>query len=422
MAKYGKGLNRETVEAIKKGQITQPFTREDVARYAESRGWDVPSKTLSVCLSNASSTKHSLNYRKYFESIGNGKYRLIGTQSIVHAKVDSGKTSLYSNLLNNGDLSKYIPTPNDTTTTSTKYIISKRFAIAPTDEEWFLHLRENQLTNQVNFWTPTPWNVKGLKKGERLYFMLKSPIRKIGGYGEFMYYENMNVEEAWKKFGLGNGVRSLSELEQRAGKYVNKRSVKENKQIGCIVLSNCIFLEESLFFPAHDLEVEFPIQVVKIKYFDEIVSWRPPDPLTQASEENSKFSLVTSGKVPMKLRDVRQREGQPAFRKKILNNYGGRCAVTGETCDNLLEAAHVQPYQNAKSNHVQNGILLRVDLHRLFDAGLMTIDTNFQVKFSSEFTSLSYKNFRDKVLDTSVIVDLPSLEALEYHNKNVFRE
>ena len=39
----------------------------------------------------------------------------------------------------------------------------------------------------VNFWTPTPWGVKGLRKGDRLYFMLKAPVRKIGGYGIFSF-------------------------------------------------------------------------------------------------------------------------------------------------------------------------------------------------------------------------------------------
>ena len=55
------------------------------------------------------------------------------------------------------------------------------FAVSPTDKNWFDFLKYSGLNSFVNFWTPTPWNIKQLNVGNRLYFMLKSPIRKIGG-------------------------------------------------------------------------------------------------------------------------------------------------------------------------------------------------------------------------------------------------
>ena len=68
------------------------------------------------------------------------------------------------------------------------------FAISPTDLNWFQQLRTEGLQgNVINFWTPTPWNISRLKSGDNLYFMLKSPIRKIGGYGKFVEYKNMNI-------------------------------------------------------------------------------------------------------------------------------------------------------------------------------------------------------------------------------------
>ena len=62
------------------------------------------------------------------------------------------------------------------------------FAIAPTDLDWFERIRTGPIGKTVNFWTPTPWEVKGFREGDRLYFMLKSPVRKIGGYGSFVRY------------------------------------------------------------------------------------------------------------------------------------------------------------------------------------------------------------------------------------------
>ena len=74
-----------------------------------------------------------------------------------------------------------------------------RFAIAPTDLNWFERLRSGPAVAALNFWTPTPWNVAGLKPGDRLYFMLKSPIRKIGGYGVFVRYSEMTASDAGRR-------------------------------------------------------------------------------------------------------------------------------------------------------------------------------------------------------------------------------
>ena len=71
------------------------------------------------------------------------------------------------------------------------------FAIAPTDLDWFYFLREEPTGRFINFWTPTPWGVRRMGQGDRLYFMLKAPIRKIGGFGLFARYEEMSASEAW---------------------------------------------------------------------------------------------------------------------------------------------------------------------------------------------------------------------------------
>ena len=55
------------------------------------------------------------------------------------------------------------------------------FANSPTDIEWFKFLRTEGLNSEINLWSPTPWNVSRLASGDKLYFMLKSPIRKIDG-------------------------------------------------------------------------------------------------------------------------------------------------------------------------------------------------------------------------------------------------
>ena len=90
------------------------------------------------------------------------------------------------------------------------------------------------------------------------------------------------------------------------------------------------------------------------------------------------------------MRSIAHRRGQRAFRQSLLRAYEGKCAITGCCVPDVLEAAHIYPYRGPKTNHVTNGLLLRTDVHTLFDCGLITIDpdsltvlTNEQLRNSS---------------------------------------
>src|SRR5438309_1748593 len=92
-------------------------------------------------------------------------------------------------------------------------------------------------------------------------------------------------------------------------------------------------------------------------------------PIPQFPELVDRFQIAASDhrryiETPMVVR-----EGQGTFRVRILDAYGRRCAVTGESSEPVLGAAHIQLYLGPASNHVQNGIALRADIHRLFDGG-----------------------------------------------------
>lgn len=122
------------------------------------------------------------------------------------------------------------------------------------------------------------------------------------------------------------------------------------------------------------------------------------------------------------------REGQGAFRLRVLDAYERRCAVTGEHSLPVLDAAHIQPYLGPASNHIQNGISLRADIHRLFDTGYVTVtpDLRFQV---SRHLKEDYDNGREyygldgrPLLVVPHRVDVrPSMKALEWHVNNVYR-
>ena len=88
-------------------------------------------------------------------------------------------------------------------------------------------------------------------------------------------------------------------------------------------------------------------------------------------------------------RAIRLRRGQPAFRVALLDAYDRRCAITGCAVEHVLEAAHITPHLGPLTNHVTNGLLLRADLHTLFDCGLLAIDPSSRTVLVAETLRLS---------------------------------
>jgi HNH endonuclease len=296
------------------------------------------------------------------------------------------------------------------------------FAIAPTDLRLFDNLRASPTGALVNFWTPTPWNIKGLRTGDRLYMLLKSPIRKIAGYGVFRRYSNMSASRAWSAYGIGNGVRSLDELlrlvDHFAGMHSKNYTAQVDPEIGCIELADVVTFAEAEFIRPDAFSLSMPTKVVKIKYFPE------PDPIRLKFESPSfsPFTLV-EGISPRESASHKKRVRASAFRKEILSNYDQQCCITEFHLQELLEASHIQPYINEDSNHPQNGLCLRVDLHCLFDSGLITLDANFAVVLCGKLRGTAYDAFAGKVIALPRDPLLhPSAAALEFHRAKVFRE
>ena len=85
----------------------------------------------------------------------------------------------------------------------------------------------------------------------------------------------------------------------------------------------------------------------------------------QPSDVNNREKVLTT---------IRVRRGQRTFRNRLIKRYGPRCMISGCRLVDIVEAAHIWPYRNLSDNHPENGILLRADLHTLFDLDLMGID------------------------------------------------
>ena len=256
------------------------------------------------------------------------------------------------------------------------------FFVAVTNYDWFqLHASKSSVV-EVNFWRPSPEaSFKALKAGEMLLFKLHSPRNFIVGGGFFTRFVHLPISLSWEAFGEGNGVRSLSEMRERIAKYRRVPiAPMENPKIGCILLAEPFFFGEGEWIPVPS---DFSLNIVQGKGYDSEdgttgkVLWGAvterlatratanldPGPATIAAVQSIRYGE------PML---VRPRLGQGTFRVIVTDVYDRRCTITGERTLPVLEAALIKAYSSGGPHEPENGLLLRSDLHTLFDQGYVT--------------------------------------------------
>ncbi|MBW4600197.1 MAG: HNH endonuclease [Calothrix sp. FI2-JRJ7] len=113
------------------------------------------------------------------------------------------------------------------------------------------------------------------------------------------------------------------------------------------------------------------------------------------------------------MQQIRERRGQSEFRQALRSRYGDRCMITGCEIIDILEAAHISPYRGDEDNHPENGLLLRADLHTLFDLDLLGIcPKNLKLFFHPKIKIAGYKEWHCKKLLCSTSLK-PSKLALQ---------
>jgi len=119
------------------------------------------------------------------------------------------------------------------------------------------------------------------------------------------------------------------------------------------------------------------------------------------------------------LRQIALRQGQPKFRRDLIAAYEGKCAVTQCDVQDALEAAHIVPFKGLHTNTVRNGLLLRTDIHTLFDLALLRIDpVTMRVVLSPALMSGSYAGLAGTKLHLPRLEGLlPDPEALKVHGE-----
>ena len=307
-----------------------------------------------------------------------------------------------------------------------------RFYVGVTDNTWFNFLSERK-PSEVNFWQPGgAATFRALSPGELFLFKLHSPLNFISGGGVFVKHSLIPLSMAWEAFGIKNGTGDLKTFREKVFRYRGRNAKLElDPTIGCIILAHPFFLEKSEWLPAPEdwhpnivqgktyatddrIEMSLLNQVKEKLLLQNI----PKDEIPAMTEETSRYGLEYI---------TRARLGQGAFRVLVTDAYSRRCAMTGEKTLPVLESAHIKPYASSGPHSVDNGLLLRSDVHKLFDLGYITLTTEYRVEVSNRIRE-EYENGRDYyALQGRPLISLPheplhypSRQYIEWHNNNVY--
>jgi len=309
--------------------------------------------------------------------------------------------------------------------------------IANTDYDWYRFLGARQ-PEEVNFWRPGGVaTFNSLAAGEPLFFKLKKRYNSaIVGFGFYVSFTKLRVPMAWEVFKEANGAGSLETMWVRIARYVHRRpddpQFRATHEVGCILLTSPVFFEPEDWVsgPAdwhHNIPggVSYDLSTGEgQRIWDECKLRLSGRHLPDAVAANLSLSNELERYGPGRI--VHPRLGQGTFRVVITDSYQRACAVTRERSLPALEAAHIKPYAKGGEHSLPNGLLLRADIHRLFDAGYVTVtpDKRFLVskRLKEDFDNgaIYYALAGIEIASPQRPEDWPDREALEWHNEKVF--
>ncbi|MEJ3750039.1 HNH endonuclease [Actinomycetes bacterium KLBMP 9797] len=305
--------------------------------------------------------------------------------------------------------------------------------VGVTDGDWYRFLADRPLLNEVNFWRPSGgrgFNV--LAPGEPFFFKTHHPHNRVVGGGFYSGFARLPISAAWELFGEGNGVESLAQMRARVGKYRRQLiGPGDDPEIGCV------FVRDTAFFPADaiaDAPPQFSANIVQGKSYDLAnteVSTYFEGLLAQLLGHPAGLDLAQPWQRPGPAygdpRLAPQRLGQQSFKAVVLNAYHRRCAITGGKIRPVLQAAHIRPLPAGGEHRLDNGLLLRSDVHTLYDRGYLGVDPQHRLLVSprlrDEFGNGDqfYARAGQPIALPERRADRPHAEFLEWHLDEVFK-
>jgi putative restriction endonuclease len=291
--------------------------------------------------------------------------------------------------------------------------------VGNTDYDWYRFLLDRPGLQEVNFWQPSGRNRLRAEVGSPFFFRLKSPRERIAGMGFFSRHAIVPDWMAWETFGEANGAASYEEMRERIGRYRrNPVRAHETAWIGCVVVSEPVLFPQDGWVPD---PAGWKPNIVQGRYED-LTRGEGKRILDACLARRASRDADRHG-APML---VRGRLGQRAFKLAVVDAYAGGCAVTGEHSLPALDAAHIRPYERGGEHRVDNGLLLRTDVHRLYDRGYLTVTADHRLRVSSALREEFHNGRSYYGLDGRRVAlperpeDRPDREALAWHADAVF--
>ncbi len=304
--------------------------------------------------------------------------------------------------------------------------------VAVTDYGWYATLLDQQPLDEVNFWKPSATRATRPPEFSPFLFKLKSPYNTICGFGYFAAYSRLPDWLAWDTFKTRNGCNSLAEMRERIAGIRDRIRFQggSSAQIGCVLVVQPTLFPQDRWVPAPR---DWPPRTQVDKRYDlsEGEGARVWQDCLAAASQLPQTNLATHVTTPDVLRYgapqiIAPRLGQGTFRIAVTEAYRRGCAVTAEHSLPALEAAHIKRYADDGPHEVPNGILLRADLHRLFDKGYVTISTDGRFEVSQHLRR-DFENGRSYYPLHGRSLELPTLgrhqparEFVQWHNTNVY--
>ncbi len=297
--------------------------------------------------------------------------------------------------------------------------------IANTDNTWFDFLSSESNLAEVNFWWPGETAFRAIQPGEMLAFRLKSPRNKIGGFGIFSSHSRLPIQTAWEAFGRANGVSSLEALRIAIAQFRSHPTLSST-DIGSTVLVQPVFFPTHLWF---DLPPSWSPSIQRGKRYstDDPEGLHLRNRLLETAQMSSIVSPAGFAEEQARFGSpalITPRLGQGAFRVLVTEAYGRQCAITDGKVLPALDAAHIKPYGEGGLHTKSNGILLRKDIHSVFDAGYVTINEDFKFSVSKKVKEVfnngeEYLRLHGKELRRPERkADWPDVDLLRWHNNN----
>ena len=299
--------------------------------------------------------------------------------------------------------------------------------VAVTDNEWLAFLSQIEDLDEVNFWQPGGRRLTRLDIGQPVLFKLHAPLNNIAGGALFSHGSKLPVSLAWDAFGEKNGARSFSEMRRRIERYRRIQSdPREDYTIGCLLMRDPFFLPQSDWVP---VPAEFHPSIQQGKNFSLTAS--PGRELWETVLERRRglgAAAVSEPSRPMygEPVQVRPRLGQGTFRVLVTDTYRRRCAVTAEKALPALQAAHIRPVSEGGVHRLDNGLLLRSDVHALFDHGYVTVTPDLRFRASKRLREdFDNGEYYVQLSGGEIWIprnegDRPAKELLEWHADTIF--